>query len=250
MESLKHLDLRGEASPNEVGAAVMRACRNASLVVVRVDPGRGRHREFWDEALATHAERAAVDEDARTGQATGALWSDVSFDPERQYTFRHSSSAQPLHTDGSYISEPPPVVFMVCHEAAPEGGATLFVDGVKLIDTLSSEQPELLHRLETVPVSFGKGGSEIEAPIVSRGESLTLRWNYYALSKNASPAARELGASFREYLSDPSRLDPVAIRLEPGEAVFFHDNEVLHGRSSFKAQLPGQRFLWKGALWL
>jgi alpha-ketoglutarate-dependent taurine dioxygenase len=250
MEALKHLDLRAEASPKVVGAEVVSACRSARLVVVRTDAERGRHREFWDEALAANAERAAVDEDARTGHATGGLWSDVSFDPDRQYTFRHSKSAQPLHTDGSYLVEPPPVVFMVCHQAAPQGGATLFVDGAKLLGTLSSEQPELLRRLETVPVTFSKGGSAIEAPIVSRGEGLALRWNYYALSQNASAAVRQLGAGFRDYLQDPMRFDPVAVRLEPGEAVFFHDSEVLHGRSSFTAQHSGERCLWKGALWL
>jgi alpha-ketoglutarate-dependent taurine dioxygenase len=37
-----------------------------------------------------------------------------------------------------------------------------------------------------------------------------------------------------------------ACQLEKGEAVFFHDDRVIHGRNAFFAEYPGQRSLIKG----
>jgi alpha-ketoglutarate-dependent taurine dioxygenase len=244
------LDLRTVTAAREVGARVIDACRKARRVIARTNAELGRHRAFWDEALSSHAERVAIDESARTGHATGNLWSDVSFDPAQPKTFRHSCSAQPLHTDGSYIADPPPVVFMVCKRSAPEGGATLFLDGPDLIRTLSSEQPELYRRLTTEPVTFSKGGSEVESLVLAPDDhSLHLRWNYYALSTQLSAAARVLADRFRDFLADVARR-PVtsAVVLQPGDAAFFHDGELLHGRESFVASAAGERFLWKGGL--
>lgn len=243
------LDLRALTAAREMGARVIDACRKARLVIVRTNAELGRHRAFWDEALSNHGERVAIDESAQTGHATGNLWSDVSFDPARQNTFRHSRSEQPLHTDGSYIADPPPIVFMVCKKAAPEGGATLFLDGADLIRTLSTEQPELLRRLTTEPITFSKGGSAVESIVLAPDSSLQLRWNYYALSRQLSATARALANSFRDFLADIARR-PVtsAVLLQPGEAAFFHDGLLLHGRESFVASATGERFLWKGGI--
>jgi Taurine catabolism dioxygenase TauD, TfdA family len=249
VEPLRHLDLRTGIAPAPMGARIVDACQRTRLVVVHADPEQGCHREFWDEALAAHAQRAAVDEDASTGQANGGLWSDVSFDPARQNTFRHSKGPQPLHTDGAYITDPPPIVFMVCKQSAPSGGATLFLDGQQLDEALAREQPELRERLMAEPVLFGKGASEVESPILKQDGSIRLRWNYYALSARASTAAWQVAEAFRAFLEQmvqQRRLTPV--RLQPGDAVFFHDGEVLHGRDGFIAREAGDRHLWKGGL--
>jgi alpha-ketoglutarate-dependent taurine dioxygenase len=246
VEPPKYLYLRTGIAPASMGARIADACRSARLVVVRADPEQGRHREFWDEVLADHAQRAAVDEDAGTGQANGGLWSDVSFDPTRQNTFRHSQGPQPLHTDGAYLTVPPPIVFMVCKQSAPSGGATLFLDGQALDAAL---QPELRERLMSEPVLFGKGTSEVESPILRRDGSIWLRWNYYAISQRASSAAREVAEAFRAFLEQMvKQRRPTAVELQPGDAVFFHDSAMLHGRDGFVAQVAGDRHLWKGGL--
>ena len=33
-----------------------------------------------------------------------------------------------------------------------------------------------------------------------------------------------------------------------GEAVFWKDSEILHGRSGFKPKMESERFLWKAAI--
>jgi len=249
LEPFKQLDLLTSIAPAAVGEHIVNACRSARLVVVRADPGRARHREFWDEVLADRAERAAVDEDTATGRANGGLWSDVSFHPARQNTFRHSKGPQPLHTDGAYLANPPPIVFMTCQQSAPSGGATLFLDGHELDDALAREQPALRERLISEPVLFGKGASEVESPILKQDGSIRLRWNYYAISPRASAAARELAETFRAFLAQlVEQRRPTSVRLQPGDAVFFHDDAVLHGRDGFVAEHPGDRHLWKGGL--
>ncbi|KAF0191314.1 MAG: hypothetical protein FD165_1910 [Gammaproteobacteria bacterium] len=250
MEALSRLDLRKLDSPLDVGARITAACRTARLVVARTHPAVGRHREFWDEALAEQCERVPVDEDVKTGLATGNLWSDVEFNPEFQQCFRHSSSAQPLHTDGAYLSDPPPIVFLVCHRAAPRGGATLFLDGPQLLSLLSTEQPELLAMVTASRARFRKADVDVESTIIAAHPAgPLLRWNYYAMRNQASPALLAVVEKFHCFLQDTvDRSLPLAVRLNEGDAVFFHDARVLHGRDGFTASITGDRCLWKGAL--
>ena len=37
------------------------------------------------------------------------------------------------------------------------------------------------------------------------------------------------------------------IKLNPGEAVIWKDDQVLHGRHSFSAKKDSERFLWKAS---
>jgi alpha-ketoglutarate-dependent taurine dioxygenase len=248
MDAVRQLDVRAVTSTSEVGAQIVQACLGARLVLVRTDPVLGCTREFWDSVLSGHAERATVDEEAETGRATGNIWSEVLFDPARRQTFRHSSSAQPLHTDGSYIAEPPPIVFLVCRQPAAAGGATLFLDGPDLIALLSRNDPAFTEQLTAEPVLFSKGGSEVESPIISSAGSY-LRWNFYALSPQSTAKGRALAERFRSFLSEAKTRALIrSVRLCPGEAVFFHDSRVLHGRESFSANSAGDRCLWKGGL--
>ncbi len=250
MEAFCRLDLRKLDSPPDVGARITAACRTARLVVARTHPAVGRHREFWDEALAEQCERVPVDEDVKTGLATGNLWSDVEFNPEFPQRFRHSSSAQPLHTDGAYLYDPPPIVFMVCHRAAPRGGATLFLDGQRLLSVLATERPELLTMLTGAIVRFNKAGVHVESTIIATPpDGPFLRWNYYTMRNQVSPDLLAIVENFHCFLQDTvDRSLPLAVRLNEGDAVFFHDARVLHGRDSFTAGITGDRCLWKGGL--
>ncbi len=250
MERLSVLDLRAVTAVDEIGARVVAGCRRARLVFVRTNARLGVCPEFWDEALFEHARRVAVDEDVATGKPTGRLWSTVDFNPSLQNSFRHSCSAQPLHTDGSYASEAPDIVFMVCRRPAQKNGATLFLDGPDLVRALESQQPDLLERLVTEEITFAKGETAVESPVIAfSADGPILRWNYYALHPRLHPAALSVADAFRAFLQDMAgRLPLHAIRLEPGGAVFFHDNRLLHGRESFSADSSGGRFLWKGGL--
>jgi Taurine catabolism dioxygenase TauD, TfdA family len=244
------LDLRAMASPDAVADCLLDACQTARIVHVRTHPQAGLQREFWEAVITRHGLQVSVDENAATGEPTGALWSDVEFDPAAQRYFRHSNSAQPLHTDGSYIGRPPEVVFLICRRAATIGGATVFLDGEELFGILHTDAPDLLRALMHTPLRFEKGAGAVEAPFVTEhnGE-LSFRWNYYALDRNQSATALNLATRLQSLL-----LQLVAQRrtqdylLRPTEAVFFSDASVLHGREAFIARQRGERCLWKGGL--
>ncbi len=217
---------------------------------VRGAPRSSDMKAFWDEAIRAFGTKVSVDEDPDTGEATGAGWSSVSFDPVRSNRFRYSCTPQPLHTDGSYLPDPPPTVFLICEKQAHSGGATVFLDGPVLETVLRSERPDLLRRLRTVPIRFGKGGSEVETPIISTSATGSrLTWNYFAASESNTARAAELCRHFREFLNQlTARGLPRALRLAPGDAVFFRDSALLHGREGFAAQRAGDRVLLKGGL--
>jgi alpha-ketoglutarate-dependent taurine dioxygenase len=249
MRAQETLDLRTATSPQVVAERIFESSQRARVVYVRAHPLRGLERQFWEDVVSCGA-RVAVDEDAITGAPTGALWSDVSFDPAHPHTFRHSSAAQPLHTDGSYIPSPPSTVFLICSRAARSGGATLFLDAMELVDGLYRDEPALLEALLTRHVRFKKGDNVVNATLIGEDAcGWTLRWNYYALDPHIDAEARRVAERFHAHLA---RLTASghgrALLLAPSDAVFFADSRVLHGREAFSATVRGERCLWKGGL--
>jgi alpha-ketoglutarate-dependent taurine dioxygenase len=253
MTSFEEVNLRLAAPLAESAAQVVAACRRARLVLVRTQVDEAARCQFWNDLLgASGMERVPVDENARSGEALDNLWSNVEFDPLRQDRFRHSSSAQPLHTDGSYVPESPALVVMFCERPAPEGGATLFLDGEELVRLLAQGNAALLEQLCATPMVFRKGGREVVAPVISHdSRGPLLRWNYYALSNELDMRVRALAEEFQSFVLEVTRRSiPRALRLARGDAVLFHDYRLLHGRERFVARAAGERCLWKGGLHL
>ena len=242
------VDLRSVRSVQGIGERIVAACRENLLVHVLVDPARGTTAEFWSEALDSRVRRAPVDEDVRNGHPTGELWSTVAYDPALQGVFRHSSSAQPLHTDGAYVESPPAIVFLACRRPAAAGGATVFLDGHDLLEEVARREPAMLDALLSQPVRFRKGNTQIETPILRCGnDGPRLRWNYYAIAPGQDKAVHSLADAFHAFLAGCAPSLPLqSIRLNAGEAAFFHDNRLLHGREPFQADTLNARFLWKG----
>jgi alpha-ketoglutarate-dependent taurine dioxygenase len=176
-------------------------------------------------------------------------WLDVRYDPNKADTFRHSNTRQPLHTDGAYVTDfPCQIVFLFCLRQADQGGETVFLDGEEVVRALSERQPHLLRELESCPVHFSKGRMGRKTiPIIRReAGDVLLNWNQCRVSPENPPRAAALVRNFQEFLecemAERDWLTPV--RLAAGEAVFFHDQRVLHGRRAF----VGNRCLIKGVL--
>lgn len=251
MSHFEELDLDPAARFERSAERIVAASKRARLVLVHAQSDAAGSCDFWSDILGNSGlERVAVDEDANTGRSLDNLWSNVEFDPERQNRFRHSRSAQPLHTDGSYVPDSPSLVVMFCERPAPEGGATLFLDGEELIRLLAEEQPPLLAALRDIPMVFRKGSRTVTSTVIAHDpEGPLLRWNYYALSEQLDRHARTLADEFQAFVLDVTqRSIPLALRLERGDAVVFHDYRLLHGRDSFEARIAGDRRLWKGGL--
>lgn len=246
---LEPIEFTDPTSPAIAGRILAR-CHRDGVVWVRAPASIGGETTFWDERLQLHGRRVPVDEDPITGVAGDGLWSTVAYDPAHPDTFRHSNTAQPLHTDGSYVAEPPEIVFLVCRRPARQGGATLFLDGHDLVRLLGMRQPSLLTALVHHRVGFAKGGSRVDEPVITLArDGPRLRWNYFALAADQAPGARQVAEDFRAFLADGAGALPLrSVTLAAGDAVFFRDDRVLHGRDGFSADEPDGRFLWKGGL--
>ena len=48
--------------------------------------------------------------------------------------------------------------------------------------------------------------------------------------------------------SEKIKKNITAVKLKEGEAVFWKDSEILHGRNSFSPKKDSDRFLWKAAI--
>ncbi len=235
---------------------ILNAWREALVVRMRapwLQPDEVR--DFYDSLLPRIGTPYALAEDARVGdrsaQRTGETWMEVRFDPTLQDAYRHSLNAQPLHTDGSYIATFPNATLMCCVQNAAHGGETTIIAGEKLLEVLRKENPELLKDLERVQMLHERSGDRREYPVVRyEKDGVHLNWNYYCVSKDATPEAQELRERFFQFLqtSPGLREEILPVKLETGDAVAWKDELCLHGRNAFEATKPSTRFLWKCAV--
>ncbi len=245
------IELDDGRPPRVHGERIRDALAHADIVHVAARAPASDARKHWDAIVRYVGERKPLDENAITFERTGRTWLDVRFDPQRQHTFRHSCTAQPLHTDGAYDRDPADIIFFFCERQAPANGETLFLDALELVFLLEREDPKLLEQLRARPVTFSKGdGGRKEATVIADGaESPVLCWNYYRTEARDGEERASI-ERFRSFLEERvvAAGRGLSIRLEPGEAVFFHDARTLHGRRAFEAKRLDDRLLWKGGL--
>ena len=208
--------------------------------------------KFYDNLSNEIGQWAAMDEDLQTGQKTGAKWIDIKYDPAFPNSYRHSSTRQPLHTDGSYESRAPDVSFFFCLRAAEVGGATTFVDSDELLRALKLHSEILYRSCFEMPVTFAKGKDSKTKPIItSDAKGTVLTWNYFRVLED-SVETTNLRREFHQFLEEKVVQGGLCfpVQLTPGDAVFFNDERLLHGRNSFVARQPGERHLLKGGLYV
>jgi alpha-ketoglutarate-dependent taurine dioxygenase len=204
-------------------------------------------KDFYSDLTDKMGEIVNVDEDIKTGNANAnERWTDIRYDKENEFTFRHSNTRQPLHTDAAYMSIEMDVNFFFCTANAEIGGATTFFDSDDLIYVLQKYEPALYDKLKSVTVDFGKGADQRKSRRIidedTRG--VKLNWNYYRVLPDNSEDTIAMCEAFHKFLEDKvvggGLLTPVY--LKPGDAAFFQDDRLLHGRNSFY----GARTLIKG----
>jgi alpha-ketoglutarate-dependent taurine dioxygenase len=204
----------------------------------------------WIGTPAALAEDAQMTED-RSHQRTGDIWMEVRYDPRFPDAYRHSPNAQPLHTDGSYIPTFPNATLLCCVSNAEDGGETIFLDTPDLVKALQVERPDLFEKLVNVSVLHERSGDAKDSPILYQKES---RWwvnyNYHCVSDKVSEDVRLMIEDFHQFLQTSSMVQKAIqpVKLQPGDAVTWKDNEVLHGRFAFAPKMVSERFIWKCAI--
>lgn len=173
-------------------------------------------------------------------------WMDVRFEPDRLDTYRHANVGQPLHADRAYSGEPQDIGLFYLAKQAQSGGHSLFIDATTVARE-AARDGDLLHRLTTIPVGHGKGAMGRCLPILSEHAGrMKINWNWFRVLPGQGEAVDALREDFRLFLERMVETGVAKrIRLETGDAVFFRDDEVLHGRAAFAAQASGDRLLWK-----
>ncbi len=203
---------------------------------------------FYDALTERAGDCSYLAEDAKTDSRNNQKWFEIRFDPSIPNAYRHSANGQPLHTDGSYISDQPPITFMFCVNSAPKGGATIFLDADDVVELLQTHDPDLLEALENTEITFAKVGDKKRRKVIERDdEGLRVNWNYYCVAPGQGEHIEELRERFfafqKEVLQTSDRL--ISVALQPGEAVTFQDERVIHGREGFEAKKVNDRFLYK-----
>lgn len=183
-----------------------------------------------------------INEDIVTGDKNGELLIDVRYDCKKSDVFRHSNTAQPLHTDASYESNTPDIVFFYCVKQADTGGDTLFLDAIDLVYLLKKINEPLLDQLINVKVRFKKGNDYKERSIISYDhKGILLTWNYYRVEK--TDLNEEMIENFANIL-DKMKDHFFHVNIKPNDILLFQDERLLHGRESF----VGNRFIWKAGI--
>lgn len=215
--------------------------------LVRVEGGDFSPGELdrWKPLITSIGVPADEGEDGATGQKDGSTWVDVRYDPTRSHTFRHSATAQPLHTDGAYLRQAVDLVFFLCQDQATQGGETIFVGADTVEREVQAADPALHQHLWQTPLTYGKGDRRGRCvPVFSRDhDGVRINWNYYrVLDSTANAAAVREGffAFLRDEIVARGKVD--AVLLRPGDALIFADQKVLHGRHAFT---PSPRCMWK-----
>ncbi|MFI4951449.1 MAG: TauD/TfdA family dioxygenase, partial [Caulobacterales bacterium] len=207
---------------------------------------------FWRGVGEAVGAASDVVEDSATGKLkiVPGAWEDVRFEPDRPDTYRHHKVGQPLHSDGAYVplAYAQEIALFYLERQARSGGESLFTDAATVADRARELSPALYAALTSLPVHFGKAGlpGRTTTILARRDGRLKINWNYFRVLPGQGEAVDRLREDFRLFLEEMIEDGAVeCFRLEEGDAVFFRDEEVLHGRRDFAAEHSGDRLLWK-----
>ena len=188
----------------------------------------------------------------RNKQKTYDIWMEVRYDPKIKNAYRHSSNAQPLHTDGSYIPSYPSSTLMCCEQNTSQKGETTFIDAKKIAEILKKNNLNLFNKINNRILPHERSGEKRISPILKKisQEVWEVNWNYYCVSLKIDDEEKKIKEEFHEFLKNDLdiRKNIIELKMNRGDALIWKDQEVLHGRNSFIAEKDSARFIWKCAV--
>ena len=177
-------------------------------------------------------------------------WWEISYQPDKSYTYAHSKTHQPLHTDNAWFADPAEINFFVMEKQAVSGGNSTIYPAAKLLADLETRDPGLRKRLVETKVRIQKGTTEYfyEGPIIKNPENPELHWNFHRTEKS-DPAVNRLCDDFAGFLAEAEdNGDVFSTKLETGDTFCFNDLKVLHGRTAFEAEKAYDRVIYQ-SMW-
>lgn len=218
---------------------------------IKKDNIRNFYEKFGNNIGKYHMLAEDVKLGDRSNQSANKIWMDVRYDSNIIDAYRHSSNPQPLHTDGSYNPKFPNATIMCCIKNSASGGETIFLELTKLVEILKNDESELLEFLFNEEIIHERSGFINKKKILSlEDKKLKINFNYFCVSKKNSKKSLLNIRKFFDFINTSKKIKEniTAVKLQEGEAVFWKDSEILHGRNSFIPKKNSDRFLWKAAI--
>lgn len=163
-------------------------------------------------------------------------------------TLAETSLDIPPHNDELFRHAPPGVIVFHCLEASADGGgASILVDGFAVAARLRETDPEAFALLSRVPLPHrryiaGTADLQAETPVITldaRGTITAFRCNERTLTPLDLPAEliepvyRALQQLLTLVYSPEMKVE---FQLQPGDALVFDNQRVLHARTAFEGQ--------------
>lgn len=230
---------------NEIKNALLRLNKEAGPVLIK--GGGAASKNDWKNFLESQCgfsldrRQYSYKEDLEM-----ADWWEISYQPDKAISYAHSKTAQPLHTDNSWFSDPAELNFFIMVKQAQTGGHQSIYYLDRLLDDLSSEEPSLLNDLLNTTVTIKKGDGTYfnkTTIITNENNDPKIYWNYYRTEKPTENIKR-LCDSFFNYLKSKEGTNRILkLKTVTGDCFCFNDLKMLHGRDSFEATKPFDRVL-------
>jgi len=251
MEFITNIKLRTN-NPLEASKVVREALVMYKVIKITPEFYLGDLRAFYNALVDELGIPLNIGEDfTKGGEKTHEKWLEIRYDQDIPdlAAYRHSKNAQPLHSDESYISNPADIMIFYGVNKAVKGGDTLFVDNTVLLNYMNENVPDLLHRLKKTEVRYKKAGEERTEKIIELHEDglYHINFNYYCIDIDETEENKSLNKEFFDFLQNFVANSYMAekVNLNPGEAVLWWDELVLHGRTSYEVEKTNDRFIWK-----
>jgi len=223
---------------------------NNKVLVIKKLPLDLNYEEYYKKIAQKIGFFIYADENYKTGEITPNVWTRVVYDKDKLHdTYKHSNLAQPMHTDYCYVPILD-IVMLICENPAPVGGATTFIDANVVYKLLKIYNSDLLEKVLSTDIIFGKGDNPIttnKVAILKEEEgNYILNWSRFRISDKNDSFAKDIVKDFDYFITNYIEKMGVAtnIYLQNRDAAFIRDEYVLHGRNSFL----GDRCLLKGAI--
>ncbi|WP_261842751.1 TauD/TfdA family dioxygenase [Aliamphritea ceti] len=196
-----------------------------------------RNMPITDEAVVDIAQR--IDYLRRTN--FGVTFNVISV--PNPINLAYTSIALPLHTDLANQEVPPGYQFLHCLANDSEGGASVFVDGLRVLEDLRGECPEDFQLLAkyAIPFRFHDNEHDIRQhhPVINLntfGEIVEIKYNAHLADIFDLPEEimHEYYLAYRNLmgrLRDPRYT--IKLMLQGGDMVVFDNRRVMHGRDKF-----------------
>ena len=174
-------------------------------------------------------------------------WATIAYDAEKAESYMYSKTKQPFHTDNSWFSDPAEMNFFYMEKQVEIGGEAIFYPLNRLIDDLSSDEPQLLEDLQNIEVTISKGEDEyFNKTTIIKNDNIY--WNFYRTIKTDRKVEKMCDHFFKFLEKKETSKSIIVHKMDTDDGFCINDLRVLHGRLSYEANEKNERIL-RQSMW-